>query len=116
MIGEENYIISRIQPLIRENLVFPTDDDVSGVTLSLIVISLTYRLHPIELVDGKVGKFHLVTNRISFEDTKHIYEECLRTKTSFFNSGQIGKHNPSNETKKMVHYAAAIEWMEAAEE
>ena len=113
MIGEENYILSRIQPLIKENLVFPTDDDVSGVTLSLIMIALTYRLHPIELVDGKIGKFHKVLNRISFEDIKHVYSECLRTNTSFFNSGSS---NSSNVTKEMVHYAVRIEWMEAAEE
>ena len=116
MIGEDNYILSRIQPLIQDNLVFPTDDDVSGITLSLIVIALTYRLHPIELVDGKLGKFHTAANRISFEDIKHIYAECLRTKGSFFDSGSIGKPNPSNDTKEIIHYAAAIEWMEAAEE
>ena len=116
MIGEENYILSRIQPLIKENLVFPTDDDVSGVTLSLIMIALTYRLHPIELVDGKVGKSHIVESRISFEDTQHIYSECLRTKSSFFDSGQIGRQESSNDTKELVHYTVAIEWMEAAEE
>ena len=116
MIGEENYILSKIQPLIQNNLVFPTDDDVSGITLSLIVIALTYRLHPIELVDGKLGKFRIAANQISFEDIEHIYTECLRTKGSFFDSGQIGNPNPSNDTKEMIHYAAAIEWMEAAEE
>ena len=95
---------------------FPTDDDVTGITLSLIVIALTYRLHPIELVDGKLGKSHISGNRISFEDVEHIYKECLHTKGSFFDSGQIGNPNPSNDTKKMTHYAAAIEWLEAAEE
>ena len=116
MIGEENYILSRIRPLIKDNLVFPTDDDVTGITLSLIVIALTYRFHPIELVDGKLGNLHNSASQISFEDIQDIYTECLRTKGSFFDSGQIGNPNPSNDTKEMIHYAAAIEWMEAAEE
>ena len=115
IIGIENHIISRIQPLIQENLVFPTADDVSGVTLSLIVIALTYRLHPIELVDVKLGKHEIVGNRLSFEDINDIYAECLRTKSSFFNSGQIGKEQEDG-VKETIHYAVAIEWMEAAEE
>ena len=116
MIGEETDILSRIQHLIKDNLLFPTEDDVSGSTLSLIVISLTYRLHPIELVDGNLGNFYRSTNRLSFEDIKHIYTECLRIKGSFFDSGPTQNPNSSNDPKEMIHYAPAIEWMEAAEE
>ena len=95
---------------------FPTDDDVTGITLSLIVIALTYRLHPIELVDGKLGNLRISANRLSFEDINHIYTECLRVRGSFFDSDPIKNLNSSNDPKEMIHYAPAIEWMEAAEE
>ena len=113
-LGEENHILSRIQAHINEILVFPTKDDVVGATLSLMVLALTYRIHPIELVDGKLGKYRQTNSRLSFDDIKHIYEECLRSKSSFFDSGQIGR--PDYEGKEIYHYAVAIEWMEAAEE
>ena len=116
MIGKDTYTLSIIQTLIKDNLVFPTDDDVSGSTVSLIVIALAYRLHPIELVDGKLGNFHISTNQLTFEDIKHIYTECLRTKHSFFDSRPTENPNSSNDPKEMIHYAPAIEWMEAAEE
>ena len=116
MIGEQTYVLSRIQHLLKDNLVFPTDDNVSESKLSLIVIALTYRLHPIEIVDGKVGNFHISTNRLSFEDIKHIYTECLRTGVSFFDSEPIANPNSSTYPKEIIHYALAIEWMEAAEE
>ena len=95
---------------------FPTNDDVSGVTLSLIVIALTYRYHPIELVDTKSDQFHMKNDQLSFEDIKHIYKECIASQNSLFDSGQIGNPIRSNDTKKIFHYAVAIEWMEAAEE
>ena len=117
MLGDESDILSRIQHLIKkDNLMFPTDDDVSGSTLSLIVIALTYRLHPIELVDGKLGNLHISANRLSFTEIIHIYTECLRIRGSFFDSGSIENLNSSDDPKEMIHYAPAIEWMEAAEE
>ena len=95
---------------------FPTNDDVSGVTLSLIVIALTYRYHPIELVDTKSDQFHMKNDQLSFEDIKHIYKECIASQNSLFDSGQIGNPIRSYDTKKIFHYAVAIEWMETAEE
>ena len=113
-IGEENHILSRIQAHINESLVFPTKDDVIGATLSLMVLSLTYRIHPLELVDGKLGAHRQTNTKLSFDDIKHIYQECLRSKSSFFDSGQVGR--PDYDGKGIYHYAVAIEWMEAAEE
>ena len=86
--------------------------DVSGATRSLLILALTYRLHPIELADGKLG-CHQTDAKLSFDDVKHISNECLRSKASLFDAGTT--ENPDWNIKNTTHYAIAIEWMEAAE-
>ena len=93
---------------------FPTTEDVSGAAFSLMVLSLTYRFHPIYLVDGRLGQQD-TDARLTIEDVKHIIHECLQSKQSLFDSGQIGDSTSSNRTKNVTHYALAIEWTEAAE-
>ena len=104
----------KMKDLVSEDLMFPTKEDVSGAIFSLMVLSLTYRFHPIKLVDGQLGDIETQA-RLSIEDVMHIINECLESKQSLFDSGQLGDSGKSNETRNITHYALAIEWTEAAE-
>ena len=74
--GDENSVLSMIQKHMSERLVFPTKNDVVGAAFSLMILVLTYRVHPTELVEGKLG-YHQTSSRLTFEDVKYIANEIL---------------------------------------
>ena len=90
----------------------PTRNDLLGATFSLWILPLTYRFHPIEMVDGNLNG-HDTNAKIMFEDILHIADECYSSKTSVFLDT---KRSYFQNTKNcQSNYAVAIEWMEAAE-
>ena len=97
-------------------MIFPTKNDVVGATFSLMILALTYRFHPIDLVDGKIG-YRQTNARLTFGDVKHVVNECIRSKKSLFDSGMIETMEETHyaTSKEATHYAIAIEWLEAAE-
>ena len=98
---------------MRRGNQFPTDDDLSGAAFSLLILPITYRFHPIHLVDGKLGT-HETDAFLTFDDVNHIVQECLSSNKPLFIPKDY--HNSKFTVKKDVkHYATAIEWMEAAE-
>ena len=90
----------------------PIRNDLLGATFSLWILPLTYRFHPIDLVDGKLRE-RRTNARISFEDVLHIVDECYASKTSvFLDTKRSYFQDVKNE---QPNYAVAIEWLEAAE-
>ena len=90
----------------------PTRNDLLGATFSLWILPLTYRFHPIELVDGKLGE-RQTNARLLFEDVLHVAEECYSSETSVFLDTRRSYFENAKSDKP--NYAVAIEWMEAAE-
>lgn len=109
----ENIILSVTRQFLREGNQFPFDDDLSGAAFSLLILPITYRFHPIELVDGKLGTRE-TDAFLTFDDVNHIVQECLSLNKPFFipMNYHKSKFMVKNDVK---HYATAIEWMEAAE-
>jgi hypothetical protein len=105
-----------IQKHIDDRMVFPTKNDVVGATFSLMILALTYRFHPIDLVGGKLG-CQKTNARLTFDDVQHVVKECIRSKHSLFDSGMIETMEETDYAtlKEATHYAIAIEWLEAAE-
>ena len=109
----ESIILSVTRQFLREGNQFPFDDDLSGAALSLLILPITYRFHPIELVDGKLGTRE-TDAFLTFDDVNHIVQECLSLNKPLFipMNYHKSKFMVKNDVK---HYATAIEWMEAAE-
>ena len=107
-------MLSMVTEHINQGMELPNNDDLSGAMFSLLILQLTYRIHPIELVDGKLG--HRETNAsLTFDEITHIIKECLSSTKPFSilkPPTLFGFPSAHRETK---HYAIAIEWMEAAE-
>ena len=98
----------------------PSKKDLSGAVFPLLVLPITYKFHPIKLVDGILGTRE--TNaRLSFDDVLHISRECLSSNTPFliptdyYNTAWSKPNFSSQRNSHLTHYAAIIEWMEAAE-
>ena len=91
-----------------------SEEDVSAVAFSLIVLAVTYRFHPIEIADGKLGN-DKTDIRLTFDDITYIANICLNSTHSVFESGLFAVSTHSNTNPKTKHYAMAIEWLEAAE-
>ena len=90
----------------------PIRNDLLGATFSLWILPLTYRFHPIELVDGKL-KARQTNARLLFEDVLHVADECYSSETSVFLDTRRTYFQDAKSDKP--NYAVAIEWMEAAE-
>ena len=90
----------------------PIRNDLLGATFSLWILPLTYRFHPIELVDGKLGA-RQTNAKILLEDVLHVADECYSSETSVFLDTRRTYFQDAKNDKP--NYAVAIEWMEAAE-
>ena len=93
----------------------PWEEDVSATAFSLLILPLTYRFHPIDLIDGKLGESNVSNVKLTFDDVIHIVNVCLNSTHSVFESGVFGEPYQSNYAEETKHYAIAIEWVEAAE-
>ena len=98
---------------MRRGNQFPTEDDLSGVAYSLLILPITYRFHPIHIVDGKLGT-RGTDAFLTFDDVNYIVQECLSLNKPLFIPMDYynSKSMVNNDVK---HFATAIEWMEAAE-
>ena len=90
----------------------PNAKDLSGTTFSLWVLPLTYRFHPIKLVDGILDN-RQTNATLQFEDIIHISQECFSSHTSLFLDTKRSYFK--NARTMHLRYAVAIEWLEAAE-
>ena len=110
--GKQNSILSIVKRHMNEGMAIPIKNDLSAATFSLWILPLVYRVHPIELVDGKVGGRQ--TNiRLDFEDIIHVAEECFHSSKSLFLDTRRSYF--VNAKSNDFNYAVAIEWTEAAE-
>ena len=92
----------------------PWEEDQSAAAFSLLVLPITYNFHPIEIVDGRLGKYN--TNiKLNYADTDYIVNICLNSTHSIFESGVFGEPYHTTPSPETTHYATAIEWLEAAE-
>ena len=66
-----NVILTVTRQFLRRGNQFPTDDDLSGAAFSLLILPITYKFHPIHLVDGKLGT-HETDAFLTFDDVNHI--------------------------------------------
>ena len=66
------------------------------------------------LADGQLGTYQS-NARLTIDDVTDIFKICIDSKTSLFDSGNIGNPATVKDTTKTTHYATAIEWLEAAE-
>ena len=90
----------------------PTRNDLLGATFSLWILPLTYRFHPMDMVNGNL-EGHQTNARINFDDILHVADECYYSRTSVFLDT---KRSYFQDTKNdQLNYAVAIEWVEAAE-
>ena len=111
-LGWETSVMPMIGKHMNKGMELPTKNDLLGATFSLWILPLTYRFHPIELVDGKL-KGHVTNARLDFDDIIHISQECFSSTKSLF----LDTHRSyfKKAESNYIHYAVAIEWMEAAE-
>ena len=99
----------------------PIEDDLSGAAFSLLILPITYQFHPIQIADGILGT-RATKARLGISDVLHIVQECLSNNkplfipTDYFDSASTREQSLDSQHKKDVkHYAAVIEWIEAAE-
>ena len=101
------------QRFINKRLRFPTTDDVTASIYALLILGLTYRIHPIEFANGQLGNYQTKA-RLTFDDVTDIIHECNNSKQSLFEFENTANEEISNDIMKTTHYATTIEWLEAA--
>ena len=100
---------------VDKRMELPWEEDVSATAFSLLILPLTYRFHPIDLIDGKLGESDASNVKLTFDDVILIVNVSLNSTHSVFESGVFGEPYQSNYVEETKHYAIAIEWVEAAE-
>ena len=99
---------------MNKRMEFPWEDDLSAAAFSLLRLPITYNFHPIKIVDGKLGNYE-TSAKLTFNDVNYIVDVCLNSTYSIFESGMFGEPPDLNDSLETIHYALAIEWLEAAE-